>query len=174
MSMTIEEISGMLTRLEVPNVIDEDGDVRVIPIATENYINPKGEKTLYLYISLRNHQGMGQIFSIHTGPSLFETKGNEHRDVLLKFCSILQMGADPVQFIYMAHDASVHARIEIPLANNKLTHEQVDLCIGLMRNCIDGAFNALTQTLETGVLALPDDVRQILADAEGHPETTRL
>lgn len=173
MSMTIEEISGMLTRANIENMIDKDGDVRVIPIPTDNYVNADGEKTLFLYISLRDYRGMGQIFSIHTGPSLFKTKGSAHRDTLLKFCAMLQMNPDPVQFIYMP-DASIHARVEIPLADNKVTHEQLLLSIGLMRNVIDNAYEPLKQTLETGVLALPPEVRQLLAEAEGHPETTRL
>ena len=170
--MTIEEISGMLTRVNVGNVIDKDGDVGVI-LPTQRYVNPKGEKALILYISLRDYESMGQIFTIQTAQSLFKTKGNEHRDVLLKLCALLQMDPDPVQFIYTP-DANILARIEIPLADNKLTHEQVTLSLGIMRNVIDATYEPLKQTLETGVLALPEKLREYLGDAEGYPETTRL
>jgi len=172
MSMTIEEISGMLTRAQVENMIDKDGDV-VAVLPTENYVNPQGEKALALYFSLRHFQGFGQIFALQTAQPLFDTKGSAHRDALLKLCALLQSDPDPVQFIYLP-SAKIIARIEIPLADNKLTHNQLILSLEIFRLVVDRYYEDFKNTLETGVLALSEEVREHIAKAEGNPEFTRL
>lgn len=170
MSMTIEEISGILTRMSLPNKIDNAGDV-MTGVPTERFTGPNGEKILLLHVALRDLE-LGQMCSIQTSPALFNTKGSEHRDALLKLCSLLQYYVEPVQFIYTPQ-ANILARIEIPLADNKLTRDQLYMCLRIMSAVIDQAYDPLKQALETGVLDLPEEFKG-LADAEGHPETTRL
>lgn len=171
--MTIEEISGMLTRLEIANQIDEDGDLRMAALSTQRFVNSRGEKLLHVYLSLHDLDVVGQVFSIRTAYAIFDTKGSKHRDAFLKLCAMLQCFSDPVQFVYMP-SAQLHARIEIPLADNTLTYKQLGACVHLIREAVDGSCEMLKKALETGVLDVPEEVRQALAEAEGATETTRL
>jgi len=173
MSMTIEEISGMLTRLQVANQIDEDGDLRMATLGTERFVNSRGEKQLDVYLSLYELPDIGQVFSVKTVHGIFDTKGSEHRDMFLKLSSMLQAFPDPVQFVYMPN-AELHARIEIPLADNNITYKQLGACIHILRQAVDESYDLLKKALETGVMDIPDKVRKALAEGEGPTDTTQL
>lgn len=167
MATTIEEISGMLTRLEVANQIDEGGNIKVrLSIPTKNFVNIQGEKELGLFISLYELGDLGQVFTVLTH-TLFDTKGSAHRDAFLKLASLLQHAADPVQFVY-SPDAQLYAQIEIPLADNKITHDQLAICFAMIKIVVERRYEMLKTALETG--ELPVDVHRVLASSEGHPE----
>ena len=51
MAMTFEEISGIFTRAEIKHQFDPDGDI-VFSFETQNYTNPKGDKSLFMFASL--------------------------------------------------------------------------------------------------------------------------
>ena len=172
MATTIEEISGILTRLELSNEIHPDENIIKVhtPIPTKRFVNTRGENELNLYVRLDDMGDLGQVFTVFTG-ILFDTQRTKHRDAFLKLASLLQHYPEPVQFVYMS-DARLYAQIEIPLADNKITPDQLAICFAMIKIVVEERYGILKTALETG--ELPGEMQRVLALSEGHPETTHL
>jgi hypothetical protein len=160
MSMTIEEISGILTRAGVKHQFDKDGDI-AFSYETEKYVNPRGEKGLLMYASLPKE---GQMFTL-TAHHAFQVKGSPHLDIFLKLCTLIQMDGSSLQFEYVPQNGTVQPCIEVPLMDNKLTAQQLEYCIKAMLHTVEGNAALLQKALETG--EIPPELKKLLDEAEG-------
>ena len=162
MAMTIEELSGILTRNGLKHGFDKDGDI-YFAFETEKYTNPNGEKSLGIFLRVA---GDGQMFSM-TAHNAFVVKGAKYIDTFLKYCSIIQMSGYLIQFEYVPSDGTVRPCIEIPLLDNKLTKAQLDFCIASMVKSMEQFYEPLQKALQTGSLeGLPEDILKAMSANE--------
>lgn len=167
--MTIEELSGILTREGLKHTFDTDGDI-YLGFETENYTRPDGKKSLGLFLRVANE---GTMFSL-TAHHAFLVKGSKHIAEFLKLCSLIQMSGYAVQFEYVPQSGTVRPCIEIPLLDNKLTKAQLDYCIGAMMRTMEQCYEPLQNALQTGSLeGLPEDWLKAIAESESG-ETSAL
>jgi len=159
--MTIEEVSGILTREEIKHIFDKDGDI-CAGWDTEKFINSKGEKSVRITLGIRNE---GQVFHACVYHA-FQLKGCKHLDAFFKLCSIIQYGTFFSKFEYSVKNASVSLRIEIPLFDNKLTREQINACWTTLIKILEDHYDALRKALDTGELDLPDEIKKAMTDNE--------
>lgn len=156
MSMTLEEISQLLTRAEIRNIIDDDNlwgipIIKMLPAETSEFADTMGTKAVFPYIKLVDRPPLGQFFTMGSAFPAFDTKGSQHVEAFLKLCSMMQRHEDPVQFIY-TKDGTVACWIEIPLADNNITLAQLQVCHLLLTTALDTRYPALKKALETGVV----------------------
>jgi hypothetical protein len=166
MAMTIEEISGILTRAGVKHQFDKDGDI-AFSYEMQNYVNPAGHKSLLMFASLRND---GTMFTL-TAHHAFNVKGSPHLDIFLKLCTLIQMIGNAVQFEYIPQNGSVRPCIELPLMDNKLSAQQLEYCIMALLRTVDGNAEMLQKALETG--EIPQELKQLLDEAS-NDDTEKL
>lgn len=166
--MTIEELSGILTRNEIKHAFDKDGDI-YFGFETTNYKNPSGEKSLGIFMSIANE---GQMFSL-TAHHAFTVKDSPNMDAFLKLCAIIQMSGNLIQFEYVPSNGTVRPCIELPLLDNKLTKAQLDLCIACMIKTMEDHYPALQKALETGNLGdLPEDMLKAMSETASDDTTS--
>jgi hypothetical protein len=156
MATTLQEISDLLTRAGIKNLIDDDNSwgipiIKLGPVKTSNFADASGDKTIFPYIKLVDRSFMGQFFTMGSAFPAFDTKGSQHVEAFLKLCLMMQMNEDPVQFIY-SEDGTVACWIEIPLADNTITLAQLKVCHLLLTAALDTRYPALKKALETGVV----------------------
>jgi len=161
MAMTIEEVSGILTREEIKHAFDKDGDIYA-GWDTEKYINPKGEKSVVITFGIRNEE---QIFNACVYFA-FQVKGCKHLDAFFKLCSIVQSRTFFSKFEYSVKSASVSLRIELPLLDNKLTRNQINACWSCLTKILEDNYEALRKALDTGELDLPEDIKKAISENE--------
>ena len=171
MAMTIEELSGILTRFDIKHSFDRDGDI-VLTWKTENFRATGGiyklseGKTydgLVMHMKLANDNTMFVLSAFDA----FDIKGSPHLDAFLKLCSIIQMTGYLIQFEYVPKLGTVRACIELPLVDNKLTAAQVKFCIDSLYAVLEAYFQPLQKALKTGELDLPEEWMKAMAANEG-------
>jgi len=168
MAMTIEELSGILTRNDIKHSFDTDGDI-FFGYETEKYIRSDGNKSLGLFLSVANE---GRMFSL-TAHDAFSVKGSKHIGAFLKLCSIIQMNGYLIQFEYVPTRGAVRACIEVPLLDNKLTKAQLDFCIAAMLKMMEEFYEPLQKALQTGSLeGLPEEWLKAMSENESSDTTT--
>jgi len=179
--MSLQEISAMFTNGEIffqlfeenrvqiemmyKHEITKEGSLLIVPLPTQSYVNEDGKKRLHLYISLPEMPNAGQVFALNTTEPIVSTRGRKHRDAAIKFCSIIQSDANPVQLVYTG-EADIYGHIKIPLGDNKVTSDQLRCCLAAMHRVVDYVYAPIHRALDTGDLPLPDEFKQALSAAE--------
>jgi hypothetical protein len=172
MAMTIEELSGILTRLDIKHSFDRDSDI-VLTWETENF---KATRGLYevspgeTYDGLVMHMRLvhDNTMFVLNAQDAFDIKGAPHLDAFLKMCSLIQMRGYLIQFEYVPTRGTVGACIELPLMDNKLTAAQVKFCLDSIRSALESFYRPLQKALKTGVLeGLPQEWLAAMASNEG-------
>lgn len=171
MAKTIEELSGILTRLEIGHKYDEDGDIG-FGFPTKKYTNSKGEKGAVLFVRMTNPNTDHARFFL-TCYAAYDTKGSKHRGAFLKLCSLAQLAPDPVQWQYRP-EGTINACIEIPLADNGITPLQFAQCLEMMVRHLEETYEPLHTALTTGEMNVPEEWRKIMAEVDAAEDTSAL
>lgn len=172
MAMTIEELSGILTRLDIKHSFGNESDI-VLTWQTKNF---KASSGIYevspgeTYDGLVMHMRLvhDNTMFVLNAQDAFDIKGAPHLDAFLKMCSLIQMRGYLIQFEYFPTRGTVAACIELPLMDNKLTAAQVKYCIDSIHSVLESFYHPLQKALTTGVLeGLPQEWLAAMASNEG-------
>ena len=149
MATSIDEICGYLQQDGLRFERVGDDQVR-FGITTERYTNPRGQKGLFLIISLSEN---GEYFTLFA-PQAFQVTG-PHVDAFLRACMLFQWKTKLIQFEYDDSDGEIRPVIEFPIEDSRLTHTQLRRCLHGIVTLVDDAYPVFKRALDTGVVEFP-------------------
>lgn len=179
MSTTLSKLAKLMKKGDLKFEIDDEHDRITLGFNMRNYVNPKGEKSLFLMVYL----GEGGEYIVVSAPTCYSYRDGPNKARLFQTCLRICWEVKLVKFQYDPGDGEVRAAIELGLEDAALTQKQLMRCIlGLvgfleenhahLQNAIDGNQPSRPQAAAFRVGA-PPPAEAPLAHTSGDLEVLR-
>ncbi len=170
MAMTLEQVGIILSELHVQHILRPDEDDIVIGYPMSHYRNSQGQLDLIMRVTLEE-SGQYVKFQAHLDYGLSELQ-SEKRRLLFQMLLMIALQSKLIQ-VDVSGQGEMFWRVELPIEDSVLTHNQVLRCIQTIVDIVDRFDNDIRHALRIGVPLLPSfeqgDLSSTISDILGVP-----
>lgn len=152
MPITLDQIAGLLDKIEVKYQKNEEREALEVTVTLEKYRDSGGENSAL--VVLRAGPGGQSITAF--APALYTIPEGPTALSVYKALSIASRQALFVKYVMDDEDNSVDALGTLPVANSKLTPDQFRYFLADFPTAIDYFHSMIQHAIETGEIVEPD------------------